>query len=354
MKQSQLVFTEIMPPMSSLGEEVLVIYDQILLKKAKGFRPWVQKANASYAVKAGEVLKDIRHFPQHILKLTTMMEKLSSRKLTIVVVGGGSVGDFGGFVASVVKRGLRLVHIPSTWLAAIDSAHGGKTGLNVAGTKNQIGTFYPADQVFLVGSLLKAQPETRAFEGFGELLKMALLTGGPLWRALAQEQDVTGKILWRHLKAAIEGKLKFVSRDPEEKSGLRHVLNLGHTVGHIFESGYQLPHGIAINYGLSFALNWSLQSGVMTRTEHSRLMTEPIMHYLLSFARDRFVKMDLKTEKQFRKLLLSDKKKTAASTVRFVFLKKPGVFSIQEVTVDQIIAEIKRQNLQTSEDGLHG
>ena len=68
--------------------------------------------------------------------------------MSIAVLGGGSVGDFGGFVASIFKRGVRLVQIPSTWLAAIDSAHGGKTALNVEGVKNQIGTFYPAEKIY--------------------------------------------------------------------------------------------------------------------------------------------------------------------------------------------------------------
>lgn len=343
MANNSLTFTDALPEISSLGEEVLVIYDQILIKKIKGFSGWVKKANANYPVKAGESLKDVQKFPQHILKLTKTLEGLSSRKLTVVVIGGGSVGDFGGFVASIMKRGLRLIHIPSTWLAAIDSSHGGKTGLNVGGAKNQVGTFYPAERVFLVRDLLLGQPESRAFEGFAELIKMALLTGGPLWRSVAAENKVNGQMLWRHLKSAIEGKLKFVSRDPEEKSGLRHVLNLGHTVGHVFESAFQLPHGIAINYGLRFALNWSAHSGVMSRKDYSRIMIEPVMAYLLSARRDDLLTMNGAQEARFRKLLLSDKKKTKASSVRFVFLKKQGTFSIQEVTVDQIITEMKRQ-----------
>ena len=343
MANNSLTFTDKLPELSSLGEEVLVIYDQNLIKKIKGFSGWLKSADASYSVKAGESLKDVQKFPQHILRLTKTLEGLSSRRLTVVVVGGGSVGDFGGFVASIMKRGLRLIHIPSTWLAAIDSSHGGKTGLNVGGAKNQIGTFYPADRVILVRDLLLGQPESRAFEGFAELLKIALLTGGSLWRSVAAEHQVNGPVLWRHLKSAIEGKLKFVSRDPEEKSGLRHVLNLGHTVGHVFESAFQLPHGIAINYGLRFALNWSAHSGVMARRDYSRLMLEPVMAYLLSAHRDELLTMSRSDEARFRKLLLSDKKKTKAATVRFVFLKKPGAFSIQEVTVDQIISEMKRQ-----------
>ncbi|MNJ92849.1 3-dehydroquinate synthase [compost metagenome] len=342
-KPSSLVFIDSLPTFSQLGEEVLVIYDQILVKKIPGFKAWLKKAQATYAVKAGEDLKAIEKFSSHISHLTKISEGLSSRRLTIVVVGGGSVGDFGGFVASVFKRGVRLVHIPSTWLAAIDSAHGGKTGLNVAGVKNQIGTFYPADKIFLVGRILKSQPEGRAFEGFGELLKIALIKGGSLWSSLAKENSVNGQVLWKYLPQAIKGKLSIVAQDPEEKSGLRHVLNLGHTMGHVFESHYDLPHGVAINYGVRFALEWSVKLGLMKERDFEMMMSQPVMAYLLSAQRDDLLSGKEKTLKAFKKILLSDKKKTKSQSLRFVFLKKPGQFVIKEVNVEDILIEVCRQ-----------
>lgn len=342
-KSSQLVFTEALPSFSQLGEEVLVIYDQLLLKKVPGFKAWLKKAQAAYPVQAGEELKSVEHFPRHIQKITSIAEHLSSRKLTVVVVGGGSVGDFGGFVASVLKRGVRLIHIPSTWLAAIDSAHGGKTGLNVAAIKNQIGTFYPAEKVFLVGKILKAQPEVRAFEGFGELLKIALINGGSLWKSLSKEKEVHGKLLWKYLPQAIQGKLSIVAKDPEEKSGLRHVLNLGHTMGHVLESYHELPHGVAINYGLQFALEWGVERGHMKKPVYDDLMTAPVMGYLLSPQRDGLLPHREKDLKDFKKLLLSDKKKTQAQALRFVFLSKPGRFVIKDVNVEDILIEVCRQ-----------
>ncbi|WP_413585480.1 hypothetical protein [Bdellovibrio sp. HCB274] len=347
---STLVFTNELPPAKKLGEELLLIYDQILAQKSPVFKKWSQSIALKYAVKAGEHLKDIEKFPGHIKAITKLTEQTSVKKLTVVVVGGGSVGDFGGFVASVLKRGVRLIHIPSTWLAAIDSAHGGKTALNVGGAKNQIGTFHPADQILMVRSVLMAQPEARAFEGFGELVKIALIQGGKLWADLAKEKQVNSKVLWKHLQAAVQAKYKVVAKDPHEKKGIRHVLNLGHTVGHVLESYYELPHGIAINYGLDFALRFSVQMKIMKPAELNRIYNEPVMGFLLSPLRDDLISVKSSDLNEYRRLLLNDKKKTKAATLRFVFVAKPGKTVIKEVSVDDLLIELCRQR----EEELHG
>ncbi|KYG66297.1 hypothetical protein AZI86_04370 [Bdellovibrio bacteriovorus] len=343
MKKNQLLFIQDFPKPQDLGEERVLIYDQVLIKKSLSFKKWQSQFDKKYAVTAGESLKAVEHFPKHISKIIDLCQNTSSRKLTLVVVGGGSVGDFGGFVASILKRGVGLMHIPSTWLSALDSAHGGKTALNVGKAKNQIGTFYPAGKTILVKSLLMSQPESRAFEGFGELLKIAWLQGGTLWKDLSSEKEVDGNMLWRYLPRAIDGKLKIVAQDPEEKSGLRHILNFGHTVGHILESYHQLPHGIAINYGMDFALKWSLERKIMSPAEFEKIQSTAIAVYLLSPVRDELFSAKAPVLKDFRQLLLSDKKKTSSTKVRFVFLKSPGKPVIQEVSVDDILVEICRQ-----------
>lgn len=349
MKKSDLQYVLDLPPHSKLGSELLLIYDEILPRKSASFKKWLKGFALTYPVKSGEVLKSVESFPVHIQKLVKMCENTSSRQLTIVVAGGGSVGDFGGFVASILKRGVKLVHVPSTWLAAIDSAHGGKTALNVGTAKNQIGTFYPADKIFLVRSLLMAQPPARTFEGFAELLKISWIAGGALWKNLAREKDLSAEVLWKYLPEAIAQKYKVVSRDPEEKTGHRHILNLGHTVGHIYESFYELPHGVAVNYGLEFALRWSLQRKIMTSAVYEKMQGSSVMGYLLSADRDNLVAVRATVLRKFRTLLLNDKKKTNAQSVRFVFLKRPGECVIQEVTVDEVLLELCRQK----EESLH-
>jgi len=350
MKKSSLLFTTELPKPSDLGEELLLIYDEVLPQKSADFKKWMKQFPLSYGVRAGETLKSVDRFPGHIKRIVELCENASSRKLTLVVVGGGSVGDFGGFVASILKRGVGLVHMPSTWLAAIDSAHGGKTALNVGSAKNQIGTFYPAREIVLCRSLLLAQPEARAFEGFGELLKIALIRGGPLWSQLSKEYEVNSTVLWKYLNEAITAKNRVVAADPQEKSGYRHVLNLGHTLGHVLESYYELPHGVAINYGLDFALRWSVEKKIMSRAQYDQIMHAPVSGYMLSAGRDELLQSKPAILKDFRQQLLSDKKKTKSSTLRFVFLKKPGQCIIREVDVDEILIEVCRQK----EEELHG
>ncbi|MGE9745755.1 3-dehydroquinate synthase family protein [Bdellovibrio bacteriovorus] len=350
MKKSSLLFTTELPRPADLGEELLLIHDEILPRKSKTFKKWMAQFPLRYPVKAGESLKSVQNFPEHITKIVKLCEGASSRRLTVVVAGGGSVGDFGGFVASILKRGVRLVHMPSTWLSAIDSAHGGKTALNVGSAKNQIGTFYPADKIVLSRSLLMAQPDVRAFEGFGELLKIALIAGGPLWRDLSKEYEVNAAILWKYLSSSIDAKYKVVAKDPEEKSGHRHILNLGHTLGHVLETQYELPHGVAINYGLEFALCFSLHKKIITPAEYEKLMLSPVMGYLLSPVRDELLQTKESVLREFRKQLLSDKKKTSSEVLRFVFLKKPGQCVVREVSVDDILVEVCRQK----EDELNG
>lgn len=348
MKTSTVLFADELPTQASLGDEVLLIYDQILPRKSLRFKKWLKGFSLTYGVKSGEDLKAVESFASHITRINKLCENSSSRNLTIVVVGGGSVGDFGGFVASVLKRGVKLIHIPSTWLAAIDSAHGGKTALNLGSLKNQIGTFYPAHKIFLVRALLLSQPVERAFEGFGELLKISWISGGQFWKQLAREADLTPELLWKYLKPAIAGKYKVVAKDPEEKMGYRHLLNLGHTVGHVLESYFKLPHGIAINYGLDFSLRWSLQKKILTEREYLKMRNQLVMNYLLSPARDQLLPANKFGLKSFRLHLMNDKKKTKSETLRFVFLAKPGHCVIKEVQVDEVLHEVMRQRKESA------
>ncbi|MCX7978645.1 MAG: hypothetical protein N2578_06535, partial [Bdellovibrionaceae bacterium] len=129
------------------GQGAVLIYDRHLDSICPGF---IRKFPLRYAVSGGEGLKDAARFFAHMERLAKITAKADLPRPRIIAMGGGSVGDFSGFVASVWKRGTPLVHIPSTWLAAMDSAHGGKTALNLSGIKNQIGTFYSAESVHLI------------------------------------------------------------------------------------------------------------------------------------------------------------------------------------------------------------
>lgn len=320
-----------------LGPDSVVIYDARLERVSPEFRSWIRKIPVRMPVTAGEGLKELSRFPGLVAKFSKIASAVPSRRLEIVSVGGGSVGDFAAFLASVYKRGVDLVHIPSTWLAAIDSSHGGKTALNSAGAKNQIGTFHPAREVYLVKSLLAAQPEERARDAMSELAKIALLDGGAWVRRLETSRLSGSSLLWKFLKPAIEAKMKIVARDPREKSGIRQLLNLGHTFGHVIEAQLRWSHGRAVAQGLFFALEVGEAMGLTREKEFERaqaLLAGVGLH-------PEHPKRPLKAN-VVKSLLAKDKKRDAKGAVTFVFLRKIGRPERKNVPIERLVSEARR------------
>jgi len=320
------------------AKDLLIIDKNVLVKLPGLTRDW----RFVYAVEAGEELKSFAGFAARLEQILELWKTPISRSSRIVAVGGGSVGDFAGFIASVLKRGVRLEHVPSTWLAAIDSAHGGKTALNVGGVKNQIGTFYPAQAVHLVREILDTQPEGRALEGLGELVKIALLEGDKMFAALIDGAgEKPAALLWKLLEPAIAAKYAVVRQDPQELSGARKILNLGHTMGHVFEAAYGRSHGESVTQGLWFALEWSRHKNILSSREWDKI-------------RDVFVRLNLQRwtdqvdfisleARSVLALLAQDKKMTADDKVDFVFLRTVGGPVVQPVMIEEIMLEGIRQ-----------
>lgn len=328
------------PNSSDLNQiNFFILYDKGLFQYNPKLKNWIKSFHLSYGIRAGEKEKSIESFAKHLLKINRILKDVSAKNLTFIVLGGGSVGDLGGFIASVYKRGVRLVHIPTTWLAAIDSSHGGKTGLNISNIKNQLGTFYPADEIYLVKEILTSQPEVRAYEASGEIFKMALLMGGKLWSAVRKYKLIDSNKYWQLLPLAIKGKYSIVALDPFEKNGIRHLLNLGHTMGHVFESMYQLPHGIAVLLGLRFSLEWSKELGLLSKDNYFKIIKcEGLNVYPKNYNYYLQGKSTL-----YKFLLNADKKKSSDKQIRFIFIKSPGKTEIKNVFISEIISEINRQ-----------
>jgi 3-dehydroquinate synthase len=340
-KTSKLYYSKKLPTPKTWGSGAILIYDRIFDRQVKA-SAWVQKFEHRYSVKSGEKLKNIDQFPLHMKKILKLAEGIATRDITLVILGGGSVGDFGGFVASVLKRGVRFVQIPSTWLAAIDSSHGGKTGLNVSKIKNQVGTFYPANEIHLVQEILAGQPQERVLEASGEVIKISLLEGKRLWSSLRDVSKLDSALYWKNLPAMVSAKYKIVSRDPKEESGMRHLLNLGHTLGHVWESQMKIPHGIAVLYGVAFAIEWSLHRKYMSSKDYYSIRLSEFG----AFLPDRLeLENILAKTRDPQKLLLQDKKMSQHRKIRFIFLRAPGRTVIESVTVAELLAEMKRQSL---------
>ena len=330
MKTSQVVFSESLPKLSS--KATVVVYDRKLLQN-KAFKRWLTQFSKKLAVTAGEKLKDLDEFPAYVKKVLKLTENENIKELTVVAVGGGSVGDFAGFLASVLKRGVRLVHIPSTWLAAIDSAHGGKTALNVGQYKNQIGSFYPAEKVFISKAILATQTQKQLRSAYGELFKIALINGGQLMKTVSGLKKLDTNSLWKLLPSAIKAKIKIVNSDPYEKNKIRYCLNLGHTLGHAFELDQKLAHGDAVLLGTQFALNWSRHKNIITESSYKKTQDGVLLK----------PKIKKLNQKVLKKALGQDKKSADNSKIHFVFLKKPGQCVLQKVKVSEIVNEAKRQ-----------
>jgi shikimate kinase/3-dehydroquinate synthase len=183
-----------------------------------------------------------------------------TRSGRVVAVGGGVVGDVGGFCAASYQRGIPVVHVPTTLVAQVDSAYGGKTGVDLPEAKNYVGAYHQPAAVHVLPELLDTLPPEERAAGYAEVVKTALIAGGRLWdRVRAGAIDDEDVIFLCALT-----KLRVVAAD-ERDAGLRQVLNLGHTVGHAIETvtGYgRYRHGEAVGIGLLAALRLSGQDAL--------------------------------------------------------------------------------------------
>ena len=223
-------------------------------------------------VPAGERSKSIE-MAIHIWQY--LAEKQYDRNTFLLNFGGGMVCDLGGFVASTYKRGIRFANCPTTLLAMIDAAIGGKTGVDLQHLKNAVGTFYfPDIQLLADIDLLQTLPETELRSGFGELVKYALIGSADLFQELCAA-DGFPTITSDYVDFCVQFKQNVVEKDPKDQ-GLRHILNFGHTFGHAIESycaelGNPIAHGLAVAQGLYYESLLSAKLGHLPQDEWQQI-----------------------------------------------------------------------------------
>jgi 3-dehydroquinate synthase len=194
------------------------------------------------------------------------MEKGLARDSLICGAGGGVVTDMTAFAASLYMRGCRLILIPTTLLAMVDAALGGKTGIDAGVYKNMIGSFYPAEEVRICPEILKSLPEKEYMNGLGEILKTAIIGDPHLMTLLREQRDAVmardPEVLKEMIRSCVLMKGALVEEDLREK-GRRAFLNLGHTFGHALEavSEFRWSHGAAVVWGMSKSLDSSVRMG---------------------------------------------------------------------------------------------
>lgn len=202
-------------------------------------------------VPAGEASKSLSVYGN---ALSELARTGVGRDATLFALGGGVVGDLGGFVAATYMRGVRLVQLPTSLLAMVDSSVGGKVGVDLPEGKNLVGSFYRPRLVFADLRWLDSLPARELSCGLAEVVKMGLLSGGPFFEDLAQIEEARAGDL-DALQALVLESVRFkatIVAEDELEGGRRAILNYGHTVGHGLEAaaGYALPHGEAISAGM--------------------------------------------------------------------------------------------------------
>ena len=203
-----------------------------------------------------------------------LLEKLAAdgfcRDDTLVALGGGVVGDITGFVASVYMRGVPYVQVPTTLLAAIDSSVGGKTAVDLKAGKNLAGRIYPPKAVVCDLDTLATLPRSEWKCGLGEAVKYAVLAGGEIFDIM--ESGAGAENLERLIDLCVDYKRRIVEAD-ENESGLRRLLNLGHTVGHAIEaeSALGFPHGVCVAMGIKVIARASVSAGYLPKDEYLRI-----------------------------------------------------------------------------------
>jgi 3-dehydroquinate synthetase len=250
--------------------------------------------------------------------LDTLLASGADRRTTIVGVGGGVASDLFGFAAATFMRGVQYVHVATTLVAMADAAIGGKTGVDLRGGKNLAGTFTDPAAVFAHVDALQTLPYRSLREGLAEIVKAAIIEGGDLFDSI---ETLSPHAFWRWpwldvVAHAVKVKTMIVADDRLE-SGMRELLNLGHTFGHGLElaSGYRITHGAGVALGLRAAGLLALRTGRFSEEEHFRILATMAL-----------LGMPLRTSMRARDVLdaMSADKKKREGTLRFVLPRAIG------------------------------
>lgn len=250
-----------------------------------------------------------------------MKENRLDRKSVVIALGGGVVGDMAGFAAATYMRGISYVQIPTTLLSQVDSSVGGKTGVDFLGNKNLIGAFYQPSFVFMNSSTLRTLPYREVAAGMAEVIKHGYIIDRDYLNMLfekkneikALESDAIREVLYGSCKA----KSYVVSQD-EKETGLREILNFGHTFGHAVEGllGFKLLHGECVAVGIMAALHISLERGVISEGDYADARE------LLTFFELPTKVGGLDCEDIYRQMFMD--KKTKNNIITLVLLKEIG------------------------------
>lgn len=288
---------------------------------------------SSYELEDGEAAKSLSNAEKIWRWLT---EQGATRKALLINVGGGSICDLGGFVAATYLRGIDYINIPTTLLAMVDAAIGGKTAVNLDGLKNRVGAFYPPKAVLTDAAFLRSLPVEEMLSGWGEIIKCAMLESEEaldiVLRALESYMSDDKAVMDMQIVAAARGfKERIVAQDPTEQ-GLRRVLNFGHTAGHALEEKTQARHGYCVLWGIIVELYLSVvklgcEKDVLTK----------LSHVMLSYYGR--PQCNCKDVSELVELMRKDKKNSREEEINFTLLRNVGEPVINQTASEAEINE---------------
>ena len=303
-------------------KKCLIVVDKNISNKIIfNIKKSLKKDTYIHFFRASEVNKNMNSVNQI---LNFLLKKNFSREDCLISIGGGITGDVSGFAASLFKRGLKFVNIPTTLLSQVDSSIGGKTGVNTKHGKNLIGSFYQPNLVISDTQFLKTLPKREIICGYGEILKHSLIANRKFFSFLNKNNKKIFKLISPFIEKTIfescNIKKKVVEKDENEK-GLRKILNFGHTFAHAYEAtlGYskKLNHGEAVILGMNTALNFCFENNLLNKKDYF-LINNHIKRFNLPNKIRRYFKV--KDLNKILSFMLKDKKNNS-NKISLVLLK---------------------------------
>lgn len=323
-----------------IGTNILIRLPELLIKRKLPDRVFVVIDKKVEQIYGSSIRKVINEFASkkfyHILIsnekiksfktvsniFTRLIKQKFGKDTLIIAIGGGTIGDVAGFAASTYMRGVSLIHIPTTLLSAVDSSVGGKTGINFLKTKNLIGSFYQPEMVLIDVNFIKSLPKKELISGMGEVVKYSYLTDQKFYSELTEKYILILKkntdFLSRIINESVKIKSAVVSQDEQEQSGVRKILNLGHTFAHAYESNlsYRIDHGKAVIAGIIDALSLSLELRLIKKDRFNYMIELPLKLSTLINVKK------LNQESLIEAMLLD--KKNREGKIKFVLIKDFG------------------------------
>tara|TARA_Y100001970_G_scaffold269704_1_gene362605 strand:+ start:6047 stop:7114 length:1068 start_codon:yes stop_codon:yes gene_type:complete len=289
------------------NEKKIILIDRkvfYIFKKIKNY-----KHEKYIVINCSEKIKSFDNFK----KVSEKILKFGiNRNTTIIAIGGGTLGDLSGFIASTILRGVKLILFPTTLLSQVDSSIGGKNGINTKSGKNLIGTFYQPKSVYIDPNILSSLPKREILSGYAEIIKHSLINNKNFFYWLEKNSkkilNLNNKFLSEAIYKSILIKKKYVIRDEKEilkNNYSRAILNFGHTFGHALETFYKynktLTHGEAISIGMVIAATISNKLNYLSSKELIKIKNHFKSNKLP-------IKSDKMYDKKIFKIILNDKK----------------------------------------------